>query len=205
MKQIAVDIVLLPEQAVSDWAIETNRALVRQGNTEIRLHAQTCLPHVSLAMGVLSSDDIPEMAERLTGAWQEHPVNELESLGIAVIKNHRGRFISSLALKPTACLQQLHEYIMQTAAPYLGHNNVEAHMFSGDDPIAETAIQWVSAYDQKAAFQDFQPHITLGYGTPQVDTYPDTFHPCALALCHLGNHCTCRDILWSLDIETDDR
>lgn len=204
MKQIVVDIVLLPEQTVSNWAIEINRTLIQQGNAEIQLHPQNCLPHISLAMGCLNHKDIPVLGSLLTTTWQQQPVTVLESYGVVITNNSQGGFISSLALNLTTPLQQLHEHVMHISAAYLHYDCIESHMFAGDHSIAESAIQWVSAYPRKSSFQYFQPHITLGFGTLYTNTYPETFASSALAICHLGNHCTCREVLWSLDMKTKD-
>ena len=204
MKQIAVDIVLLPEQKVSNWAIAANHTLVQQGNTEIQLNPQDCLPHVSLAMGTMFPDNIPNLGTRLTSTWQQHQVNVLDSLGIAVTKNSRGGFTSSLAIHRTPALQHLHEQILHISAPHLQYDRIEADMFRGDGSIDDAAIQWVASYPEKSGFDNFQPHITLGFGVLETNQLPKTFSPSALALCHLGNHCTCRKILWLLDITPED-
>ncbi len=42
------------------------------------------------------------------------------------------------------------------------------------------------------------PHITLGYGQAKPPfSFPVAFAAARLALCHLGNHCTCRKVLAS--------
>ena len=55
----AVDIVLLPIQKITDLAIEANGRLVDKFNSEIVLHKQNCLPHISLAMGCIDENEIP--------------------------------------------------------------------------------------------------------------------------------------------------
>ena len=41
------------------------------------------------------------------------------------------------------------------------------------------------------------PHITIGYGELSHFLFPEEFTASKLALCHLGNHCTCRRVLAS--------
>ena len=58
MGRIAVDVVLLPDETMTDKAIEMNAKLVKQFGSEIVLHKEKCLPHISLAMGCIDEEDI---------------------------------------------------------------------------------------------------------------------------------------------------
>lgn len=49
--------------------------------------------------------------------------------------------------------------------------------------------------------EDFLPHITLGKGTLDAKAGETSFTASRLALCHLGNHCTCRKVLGEWGVE----
>ncbi len=65
MGRKAVDVVLLPEEAVMDRAIEANAELVKKFGCKIVLNKQNCLPHISLAMGSINETDIGSIRETL--------------------------------------------------------------------------------------------------------------------------------------------
>ena len=74
-----------------------------------------------------------------------------------------------------------------------------------DDAVAESTLEWVRNYPQKAGYESFSPHITLGYGQVQpAFPFPAVFTVARLALCHLGNHATCRKLLAAVDLPLRD-
>jgi hypothetical protein len=95
----------------------------------------------------------------------------------------------------TVALQRLHEQIMEVIEPHVSRD-VTAEAIYGDGDVAQSTLAWVRDYREKAAFAAFFPHITIGYGVVmQPMTFPVHFVARQLALCHLGNHCTCRKLL----------
>jgi len=50
--------------------------------------------------------------------------------------------------------------------------------------------------------KDCLPHISVGYGEITGLPSPIEFRATQLALCHLGNHCTCRKVLASAEFST---
>ncbi len=79
-------------------------------------------------------------------------------------------------------------------------SDVTAKMIYPSGDISETTLQWIKNYRQKAAFENFSPHITLGYGEIEDLEFPKELKASTLALCHLGNHCTCREVLVSFEL-----
>ncbi len=70
-------------------------------------------------------------------------------------------------------------------------------------PMAsESTLAWIKNYSEKSSFEKFFPHITIGYGEINDYSFPIKFTASKLALCHLGNHCTCRKILASVKLES---
>jgi hypothetical protein len=65
--------------------------------------------------------------------------------------------------------------------------------------VTESTLAWIRDYREKSSFERFFPHITLGYGRLADFPFPARFTAPRLALCHLGNHCTCRRILASAE------
>ncbi len=89
------------------------------------------------------------------------------------------------------------EEIMDKLTPYLS-TDVTGDMIYGDQAVAGSTLLWIKNYREKVSFENFFPHITIGYGQIENLVPPITFASSELALCHLGNHCTCREILVSI-------
>jgi len=207
MGQIAVDVVLLPDEAMTSQAMEINQQLITSSRPEIVLNRTDCLPHISLAMGCIDKADVTAIQKRLELVAQKTSVRELRAMGVIASINSRGEMTSVLDVDRTGELQALHEQVMREMLPFFRYEvsaamvHPDAQRRCGDDVVSETTLDWMRTYPQKAAYEHFRPHITVGYGQAPTDlSFPILFRAARLALCHLGNHCTCRRVLWSYDL-----
>ena len=201
MAKIAVDVVLLPSDKMTDMAIEANTELVEKFNREIVLNKKTCLPHISLAMGCIVEEDIASIEKVLESVAKESRLGDLKVIGIRTSTNARGEQVSVFEVEKTRELESLHERVMKKVAPYFSYD-VTSDMIYGHEEVAETSLLWIKNYPEKASFAHFLPHITIGYGKVAKQSFPIELTVSKLALCHLGNHCTCRKILASIDFES---
>ena len=62
MAKLAIDVVLLPSKEIIDRTIEFNKTLK---NRSIALNKTTCVPHISLCMGVINSRDLKKISKIL--------------------------------------------------------------------------------------------------------------------------------------------
>lgn len=197
MSRKAVDVVLLPDEEMTDRAIEINAELVKKFGSEIVLNKESCLPHISLAMGCIEEADIAPVEKVLEEIAQETSLRDLKVIGIRASENSKGQTVSVFEVEKTKELQLLHEEVMDKLTPYLSCDVTE-DMIYGDQKVAESTLSWIKNYRKKSSFENFFPHITIGYGQIENQVPPITFAPSELALCHLGNHCTCRNVLVSM-------
>jgi len=200
MSRIAVDVVLLPDETMTDRAIEINAELVKKFGDEIVLNKANCLPHISLAMGCLEEIDIASVEKVLEEIAKETSLPYLEIIGIRTSGNSKGQAVSVFEVKKMQEFQSLHKKVMDKLAPYLT-NDVTKDMIYGDVDAALSTLLWIKNYREKSSFENFFPHITIGYGQTEYQLQPATFAASKLALCHLGNHCTCRKILVSIELK----
>jgi len=197
MALIAVDVALLPSDEMMDRAVEANRELLKQCPDKIVLDKESCLPHVSLAMGCIDEKDIGKIGDILQDVAESGSPGQLRVAGIQTGTNADGEEVSVLQLKKTERLQWLHETVMRRLEPYFSHD-VTADMVLSPPAADKATLLWIRDYPHKSSFERFSPHITLGYGRIDNIPLPATFAAPRLALCHLGNHCTCKRVLFSV-------
>jgi hypothetical protein len=145
---------------------------------------------------------------RFAGAKQ-YSLEQLSVIDIHVETNSAGEKVSVLRIEKTEALQSLHEEVMRSLVPYLSYD-VRADMVFSPPEAGESTVLWIKHYPEKASFENFFPHITIGYGelndysfgSREAVSLPTKFTASKLALCHLGNHCTCRKILASAELRS---
>ena len=199
MSRKAVDVVLLPDKIMAEKAIEANAKLVEKFGAEIVLGKEKCLPHISLAMGCIDDGDIPEIEKVLAEVAKDLSLGPLRTAGIAISTNAKGQSVSVIVVAREKKLQSLHEEVMVEVEPYFS-SDVSEDMIYPSGRIAESTLLWIKNYRAKSGFRKFLPHITLGYGEIEDFSLPDEFYASKLALCHLGNHCTCRAVLVAIEL-----
>jgi 2'-5' RNA ligase len=200
MSKKAVDVVLLPDEAMMGKAIEANTELVKKFGEEIVLNRKNCLPHISLAMGCVDEEDIISVGEILQTIAKGLSLGDLMVLGVQISRNAAGESVSAFEVEKTEELQSLHETIMEKLEPYLS-NDVTSDMACADGEVEESTLLWIKNYRGKSSFNKFFPHITIGYGElSNFLSFPIKFAASKLALCYLGNHCTCRRVLASVEL-----
>jgi len=200
MAKIAVDAVLLPSETMAGKAIKANRKLLKQASGRIVLDKKNCLPHISLAMGCIDGEDIVDIEKILEAIAKRYCVQELKVIGIPAGTNSVGEKVSVLQIEKTGPLQSLHEEVMRRLMPHFRYD-VTADTVLSPPKAEESTLLWIGNYAEKAGFENFFPHITIGYGEIDNFPFPVKFTASRLALCHLGNHCTCRMVLISTKLK----
>jgi 2'-5' RNA ligase len=202
MAKIAIDVVLLPSDEMMDEAIKLNRESLKTFDEKIILNKENCLPHVSLAMGCIYEKDIPDIDQTLQDIAKQHSFMSLRVIDIQSPITPTDEKASVLEIEKTKRLQLLHEDIMKRLRPYFTYDVTADMLLSAPRQVAQSTLSWIKNYPQKSGFEDFSPHITIGFGRiPKLES-PINFTASRLALCHLGNHCTCRKILISIELKS---
>jgi len=200
MAKIAIDVVLLPSEELTDKAIELNKKLLETFEKKIVLRKDSCLPHISLCMGVVDENDLPAVEEILQDIAKRFSSLSLNAVAMPPHTIPTGKKVSGLVLEKTEELQSLHETVMKKLDPYLTHD-VTTDLLCAPPEIEEVSLYWIKIYAKEKSFKNYAPHITIGFGeTDEVDL-PISFSASTLALCHLGNYCTCRKVLYSTKLK----
>jgi len=200
MAEIAVDAVLLPSEEMVDKTIAANRELQKQYAEKIILDKESCLPHISLAMGCIDERDIADIEKVLQTIAKQNSLGRLSAIGIHSSENSAGEQVSVIQIERTEALQSLHEEVLRRLEPYFNYD-VTVDMVLSPPMAGESTLAWIKDYPEKSSFEKFFPHITIGYGEINDYSFPIEFAVSKLALCHLGNHCTCRRILASAELK----
>lgn len=196
MLRLAVDIVLLPEDMMMQRAIEANRMLSQKSDPKIILGTKNSIPHISLSMGVITESDIPAAAKVLRDIAEQYPTMNLNAFIISSKTIPNRKIVTEFRIEKTKKLEDLHETVMEKLSSYLTHDATLETLYSPPEP-EDITLHWINSYAKESAHENFSPHITLGIGKIKDSplSFPLKFAARKLALCHLGNYCTCRKIL----------
>jgi 2'-5' RNA ligase len=199
MHRRAVDIVLVPPDEMGDRAIALNRRLSGPTEQKIILDRIQCVPHISLAMGVMDDDQLTEVCEELAKIASKREALRLRATTITEVHIPTGEVISSIQIANSPELYALHYDAMTLSEYFFSHHATIDHFFS-TPPVEAVSVQFVDRYPIESAYANFRPHITLGVGTVPEKDIQATFVSDTLALYHLGSYCTCRDLLYSTQL-----
>jgi len=189
MSKIAIDVVLLPPEDIMDKAIDINKHLA---DDPIQLDKENCLPHVSLCMGVVDEKNLPKIK-----AIIDEIGKHFSALSLTIDKINAEKYCC-FDVTNTEDLQRLHETIMTELLPSLSYDALPEMCFS--PPVAAKTLFWINEYRGQSSFENFYPHITLGTTPIKNKTVNIPFTASKLAICHLGNYCTCRKILHTVTL-----
>lgn len=191
---VAVDVaVLLPDTLLRPM-LRLNAALLPPPDG-FRFD-DTHLPHVTLAQQFVAAPRLPELMRAIDGVLSGRGPLRLQPAGLS-----RGRTTSTVRLAPTDPLVRLHAGLMDSLRPFeSGPRDAAAFCSAGDETARDADVDWVRKFGTHAAYERFDPHVTVGVGTPPEPATLPAVHATRVALCQLGRFCTCRRVLaeWSL-------
>ena len=200
INKIAVDVVLIPPDNVIQLAIDINKIFPETGTENYVLDGETCIPHITLLMGLITGEQIPEVGHRLGALVEKFSALNLKITQVKSSARPDGKVISVLEIEKTAELQKFHETILDEMSSIFTYDGVEKGMFYTPPPVNEVPMFWVKGFAKTRVRENYKPHITLGIGKPKQEITPVHFTVSKLSLCHLGNYCTCRNVLWSASL-----
>jgi len=201
MDKLAVDIVLIPPGEIIKLAVDISRACSESVDDDYALNTKNCFPHLTLLLGKVSRDSLPDVEKILEDITKEFPPLDLELSSINdLTKNNpaidRKKERREFLVTKTDELIKLHKAVLVGMEPFLITEPATHEMFIDPMGVSNKALGWVDTFAKKTVLENFRPHISLGPARPEGLTFPIKFTASRLALCHLGPHCTCRKVLW---------
>ena len=206
-RNYAIDIVLLPPPEVRDAAIQTNRMLIEEtGDDAIRLDVADRIPHVSLAMGCIPGSTLSQLNVPLELLAKRLLPMEVGIEGAVSVITDSGDQVSGINLAKDDSLLILHRSVVAQLAGIAQEKCTMASFIRDEgEELTPFTLGYVPEYAQKAGYDRYSPHITLGNGDVTgiegLPVLPEKATFSTIAVCHLGNHCTCWSVLWSKDVQ----
>jgi len=203
---IAIDVVLLPPPEVAAVALTLNQKLIeRYGDRSIVLDPSSCLPHLSLAMRSIPRRSLPVLTAGLERLAIASLPLDLRLEGVVAVETDAGDVVSGINLEKSEPLLILHRSIMAQVGCSPPERCSPGDVYADEnEKIVPFTCNYVNAYATNGAYDRYSPHITLGHGDATVleePGIPAVARFTTIAVCHLGNRCTCRDILWHRTVE----
>jgi len=191
---IAIDIVLLPPEEIWEWAVDLSRDIREQNPESAILLDDTHLPHITLVQACVDNlDEVVKAIKDSLANIRPLPLN----VDCAMVDENG---TAGLNIAITKELQQLHNDLMSSIEKFRGTVDSEAFYLDNDQTVSRGTLDWVKNFTQHAGYEKYVPHITLGEINSLPKVEPKKFIADRIAVCHLGNYCTCRKILkeWQL-------
>ena len=192
MQLLALNVAILPPAEVRARAIDLSAALPRPESHGLRL-GDDYIPHITLVQQFIRADERELAFEKV-----EAVLREQSPLALKVTGGGKGANAVWIAIERSPELRALHERLMEALKGVERGNGTVAAFAGGDARVGD--VMWVSSYRQKASFDNYTPHITLGHAEQPPEVTPRIFNAATIAACHLGRYCSCRTIFrsWSL-------
>lgn len=189
----AIDIVLLPPDEVMGRLIAFNKQLRENYPSELKLNKTDCLPHITLMQAVADNSqlaDIKDIVQSLS--------SRQEQLEISGQISQFSDNIVVLQINPSSALWEFHERLMINLEPFVDFD-ARADDFIGHN-ISDGTLDYVRDFHSKYAYENYDPHITLGHGKVNQDNSDIRFIANRLAICQMGNRNTCSKILFETEV-----
>jgi len=191
--RLAIDVALLLPTAFAQFVTHLNARLAPP--PEGFRFDETHLPHVSLAQLYVRTDDLAKVRNET-----EHAIREVSPLALQAADLHLGGTTSVIRLVRTEALERLHVDLMDRLEPFEITDGAPTAFVGDGEPPRPADVRWVERFRETAAYDRFDPHVTLGVGPVTEWTGLAEMQATRVTICHLGRFCTCRRVLadWTL-------
>jgi 2'-5' RNA ligase superfamily len=206
----AIDIVLLPDETMTEKATAANERL-REAFPKGFALDETHNPHISTLQRYVRTADLDKVYEAVGKVLAgERPASwELTAYKyFYVVWDDLG--LAGILIEPTDDLIRYQQKLIDAVAPFTAKmGTAAAFVTTTEDPdINQPTIDYVADYVPDANGEKFKPHVTIGLAPPdylnkmleeKFETF--TFSPARAAVYHLGNFGTAREKLESWELE----
>jgi phosphoglycolate phosphatase-like HAD superfamily hydrolase len=206
----AIDILLEPDATMLKHAAANNARLLKVNPKGFALDAAH-RPHITMLQCFVRTENLDKVYAATQNVINNSSIKsmKLEAFKYYYIPTGKSG-LAGIVAKPTPQLLTLQAQIITAAQPYMVKTaSISAFTAGHDNPIIDSQmIDYVSAFVQKGAGENFNPHVTTGVA-PR--TYLDkmvarpfksfTFSPAGVAVYQLGPYGTAAKKLKEWDIK----
>lgn len=161
----AIDILLEPDATMLEHAKANNARLLGVYPKGFALDA-THTPHITMLQCFVRTADLPKLYAAVEKVLVASKVKamKLEAVKLYYIPAGGGLGVAGIVAKPTPELIKLQADIIAAAAPFnLRDGPIGAFTAGHDNPAIDAAIiKYVSTFEQTAAGEHFNPHVSTG-------------------------------------------
>jgi 2'-5' RNA ligase len=198
---IAIDVLLLPDQTMTDKANAINARLRGDYPAGYSLDA-THSPHVTLLQRFVRVKDLDAVTAAVANvlATERPTALKLKATGL-LSQIWNGVALTAIVVERTPELARLQQKITDAVAPFAASGGTEAAFI--DTPKGADIVTYVEAFVPKSSGTAYMPHVTVGTATEvfvkkmkaePFDAF--TFSPSGVAIYQLGNFGTASKKLW---------
>lgn len=202
-KTIAIDVLLLLPQNISEQAILLNTAILKNNPDNFTLD-KNHIPHITLLQCYVNQSDLPKIKLVLNGLYKMIEQENLWAIELQYKKDQPQSF-ASIGLEKSSALMEIHKKTIALLQPYFtagGSQNAFVPTQDGS-PIDQFTIDYIPKFVSHYSYENYNPHISLGVSeTSVLDYLAKTefreihFKSPAVAVYQLGKFGTARKLLW---------
>jgi hypothetical protein len=190
MSKIAIDVALFLPEEIENVCIGLNG----RGKAYRSLGKTDFIPHLSLALGCVEESVIPKIIEIIKRVSSNFSPLPFTAEGISYNKREDGNR-SLMDIKKTPLLQKLHEAILNELITFF-NGDASKEMLYKCEKLSKSTKFNLDHYVDSRAFSNYNPHLTLNCYDATYDGFPFSFTTDRIALCQVGQGCTCRKVLF---------
>lgn len=201
----AIDILLLPDEAMIDHAQADNARLRANYPAGFALDAEH-RPHITLLQRYVRTNDLDQVFAAVQRVFDEQrPVGwELEATGCFFV-DFDNMGLAGIVVRPTPQLRALQEAIVEAVEPYTVPDGTSAAFVTaaGQTEINASSRAYVRTFVPEQLGAKYGPHVTTGVGqfdfvrSMKAAPFADfRFKVADAAVFHLGDYCTAAKELW---------
>jgi hypothetical protein len=204
-RDIAIDVVLLPDAAMNEKAVSAN-ARLRANYPKGYTLGKEQVPHITLVQAYVREKDLPWLESTVSLlADATHPqTRELTATGYTYAI-WSGVAITTISIERSQWLKQFEENVAK-AGSHVAVATGEAAAFSTTrelPKIDNEIIDYVKNFAAKSSGTKYNPHVTIGVAHEdfvkrfKAEPFEKfTFKPAGVAIYQLGNFGTAQKKLW---------
>lgn len=199
---MAIDVALLSPDNIMDICIEINKKAFKKGNALHILNKTDRFPHISLFQGIIDEKDLEKAKEILKNLSQKYNALKLKITKLNHYEKPNGKSWSEFIVDVDENYIKLRNELLDNIIPL--HHKIKAtqEMFFPEKNFNNISFNWVESYIDTIGYENHTPHITLNCSEAKYDgKLPIQFKASRLTIHQLGDHCTCRKILFETKLK----